>query len=308
MNIERWANTRLGSGIVAGNGNEYRVNCPFCRARIGHEDEKYHMYINLVKPFALCFRCDWKGHYSQLVMSVEGCNYVESLSYIGNPLPDIGRFDKLKSPLGLVQAPQTCMPPGFIPFTGHRNGSMEGDAALVYVKKRLGIRSSYASILMERFGYVPGTNRVWMLIDEWFWQGRSLTNGSNLKYVSPPWPKNDSLWNAEALDSYEDVTVCEGVFSAYRAGPDNAMALCGKKATNAQVERIVAKKPQSITIMLDAGAYLESLHLAGALMLAGYNGNVILHSLRDGDPADGLAGKTEAYDWSKHVVAELSAI
>lgn len=308
MSIERWADTRLGPGIVAGNGNEYRVNCPFCRARIGHDDEKYHLFISMVKPFAICFRCDWTGHYTQLVMSVEGCKYVEALSHIGNPLPSIKRFDELASPMGLAQVQQTCAPPGFIPFTGHRTGSTEGDAALVYAKKRLGIRYNSHPILIERFGYVPGTNRVWMLIDEWFWQGRSMTNGSDLKYISPPWPKGDSLWNADALDNYDDVIVCEGVFSAYHAGPDNALALCGKKATDMQIHRIVAKNPQSITIMLDAGAYLESLQLASDFTSVGYSGNLRIHSLYVGDPADGLAGDVEEYDWSKHVVAGLCAI
>jgi len=304
MNIDRWADTRLGSGIITSSGSEYRVNCPFCKARVGREDTKLHMYISMVKPVASCKRCDWGGHYVELVMSVEGCQYAEALEHIGNPLPDISRYDTIFSPRGLSHTIEMCAPPGFMPFTGGLTESVEGDVALKYAKSRLKICRSSHPLLINHFGYVPGSNRLWILIDEWFWQGRSLVDSNDVKYISPPWPKGDSLWNAKALEIHDHIIVCEGVFSAHHAGP-NALALCGKKATPEQIERIVSKKPQSVKIMLDAGAYLESLYLAADLLLVGYSGRIYLHSLYSGDPADSLVGEVEEYDWSSGVIAAL---
>lgn len=302
--IHRWASSRLDNCDIV--GTETRVNCPFCASRIGMEDTKRHLHISMVKPVAHCFRCDWGGHYASLIMSVEGCSYPQAVEYIGSPVPDIGRFDGLYSPRGLVKTDEfTCEPVGFTYFYGYWPESIEGKAALSYAKKRLNIRKNGEDIL-NKFGYVPGSNRLWILIDEWFWQGRLITDGYGVKYISPPWPKGDSLWNAEALEIYEHITICEGVFSAYHAGP-KAVGLCAKSATREQVIRIVSASPESITIMLDAGAGGESIELSKMLIREGYNGTIYFHWLYKGDPANSLKGFTVKHDWSTRVGLELDS-
>lgn len=41
--------------------NEKRACCPFCKEKLGKEDTKYKLYINLESGLYYCFRCETKG-------------------------------------------------------------------------------------------------------------------------------------------------------------------------------------------------------------------------------------------------------
>ena len=312
--IDQWLNSRFGQTRSASGGSEIRICCPFCKARVGRPDTGFHMYVNLERPVAHCFRCEWKGHHLSLVISVDGGSYAQALKSIEDAAPDVGLFEKLGSSRGLVQGHEMAsMPDGYKPLVvmslktspieDHQEHP-EATAAWRYLTKR----NVPLDIITRCFGYVPGTMRVWILIDDNWWQGRLMVAGDP-KYISPPWPKGDSLWNAQALGKYDDIVICEGVFSAIAVG-DNAIALCGKTINAPQADRIVQAmgKHTSITIMMDADAIQNAHDAAEVLMRHGYEGGLEIRYMRSGDPADGVMGEKVAYDWSTPIKHALGAI
>lgn len=304
--IKQWVDTRLGRGKQQ--GDEYRVDCPFCAARLGREDTKQHLYINLSRPVAHCFRCEWSGHYLSLVMSVEGCTYGEAMSYIKGESRShiVAEFDQLHSPRGLVQAyEQASQPVGFVPF-GNICSRYESNESMA-VHNYLVSRGVNRQLIAEKFGYVPGSNRAWVLIDKEWWQGRLIIPGQP-KYLSPPWPKGDSLWNGKVLRTERgELIICEGVFSAIMAG-SNAIALCGKSATMPQLERIVRYcRADRIAVYFDADAQSQATEFADQLEYAGYDGDVELWVLHSGDPAStSMEPNIVAWDWAGRVASGLS--
>jgi hypothetical protein len=62
-----------------------------------------------------------------------------------------------------------------------------------------------------------------------------------------------------------------------------------------------------ITIMLDADATKCSYDIAKALEENGYNGILKIHALKQGDPTDGLEGKTIGYDLAAQVRSRILA-
>jgi len=312
--IEKWLNSRFGETRTASGGKEIRVCCPFCKARVARPDTKFHLYVSLDKPVAHCFRCGFSGHHLSLVMSVDGGSYTDALQSIETVAPDIGLWESLGSPRGLVQGHEMAsMPDGYVALivasirpssvADHREHP-EATAAWRYLMKR----NVPLDIITSSFGYVPGTMRVWMLVDDNWWQGRLMVVGDP-KYISPPWPKGDSLWNAQALDKYDNIVICEGVFSAIAVG-DNAIALCGKTINGAQADRIVEAmgKDSSITIMMDADAIQNAHDAAEVLVRRGYAGGLEIRYMRSGDPADGVMGEKVAWDWSTPITHALGVL
>lgn len=292
--IREWLETAVGDVTEASSGSELRVNCPFCEARIGRPDGKQHMYVSVHTPVAFCFRCGWQGNYVSLIISVSGCNYAEALKQLEAPTPNVSRFEKLFSPMGLVMGhSMSSRPPGFRFFSNQDKvkPTREEKAAWAYLVYQ---RNIPCPIVRKYMGWAPGTNRAWILVDGDFWQGRSIVS-CEPKYISSPWPKGDAIWNPNALND-NHVIICEGVFSAIAVG-SHAIALCGKTITEPQAKRIAKASPSKLTIMLDADATQFSYDMAQTLTEHGYCGQMIIHELNNGDPTDGMDGKVVSYGW-----------
>lgn len=302
--IDRWLEETIGNVIPASSGSELRVDCPFCEGRVGKPDNNHHMYVSQVKPVAFCFRCGWQGSHVSMVMAVEECGYGEALLRLDNPTPTVEKFGR--QPLtGMLTAVRNVMsqPEGFRLIDCPPVGCpLEERAVWRYLHVRRGIAEA---IIRRYMGWVPGTNRAWILVDQNWWQGRLIIPGQP-KYLSPPWPKGDALWNGGALNRYRDIIIAEGVFSAMSAG-QNAIALCGKTITEPQAMRIIRARPDRITVMLDADALNAAYDLASALVGYGYKGRLTIHQLAQGDPTDGLEGTTIPYGWATEARRRISA-
>jgi len=288
--MKGWLRERFGD--VVDSSKDWRVCCPFCRARVGREDTKHHLYVSKRKNVAHCFRCEWAGNYVSLIMSVDGCSYGEALIQIREPTKDIRKFNDVYSDRGLVQTEDLIkVPEGYRPLTfKHNTCSPEYVYEEQAVWRYLECKRDVPRYLMTKyFGWVPGTQRAWCLIDDGWWQGRLIVPGEP-KYISPPWPKGDSLWNAHALKRYKEVVICEGVFSAIAVG-DNAIALCGKTINEEQAKRVARNSPDIVTVLLDADATEFIGDIIENLMLAGYDGDIQVQYMRGGDPADGEYGE-----------------
>jgi hypothetical protein len=229
-------------------------------------------------------------------MNVEGCSYAEALKQLDDPVADIRAFDALDlhSPRGLVKGELHANVPGGFKFLW-QSSSKEAIA----IHRYLMLRKVPKRIVDKHFGCVQGTNRVWILVDTNWWQGRLIMPGQP-KYISPPWPKSDSLWNAGALVRGGRIVVCEGVFSAIAVGSD-AVALCGKSMSNVQAKRIAAAGLEEIVVMLDAGAVDYACETARVLH-SRCNAKIKVQYMASGDPAAGVLGKLVDYDW--HLIVE----
>lgn len=304
--IDEWLQKTFGNTCPNSSGTDVSVDCPFCYERIGREDTKGHLFISVIKPVAKCHRCDWDGTHIDLVMKVDGCTYIEALVHLQSPTADILKYDEVFGNIVCKdKKPVSSKPPGYISFKDCAGyGGLEADAILSYVQKRKVPRS----IILSSCGIVPGSNRVWFLIDELWWQGRSIFDVAIQKYISPPWPRGDSLWNAYALVDYREVSICEGVISAIHAG-GNAIALCGKSMTDLQASRLAKSDVATYNIMLDSDANNQLYMVAAKLRYYGYGGNITLCHLQDGDPADHVPMAREHYDFDsviKHRLARAS--
>lgn len=307
--IEEWLEKTIGDIKYNSSGTDVAVCCPFCEARRGSPDDKYHMYVSVIRPVAICHRCDWSGTHLSLVMEVDGCTYIEALSAIQNPKHTVADYDKVfrsVRPTELPRSGKMSQPPGYIPFLQATGWHIGKEARIIwnYITHNRGVPIAYA---LSSWGYVPGSNRAWVLIDNTWWQGRSIFPNAKLKYISPPWPKGDSLWNAKALYQYNIVDICEGVISATHDG-DNAVALCGKTVTDLQAERLSIAPVKTYRVMLDSDAKDQSYVIAEKLRYFGYIGCIKLCHLQDGDPADHVPYTTEPYDFVSEVRHKLGAI
>lgn len=300
--MREWLASVLGDVVDNSNGTEMLVNCPFCEARTGKPDTKHHMYISVDKPVAFCFKCGWQGNYISLIISVTGCSYAKALEQLESPTPNIGQFEKLFSPKGLIMGHKmSSHPAGFKAFASpDEDRPMEEKAVWNYLARK---RHIPFALIIKYMGWVPGTHRAWILVDGDFWQGRSITSAEP-KYISSPWPKGDAIWNPNALND-NHIYICEGVFSAIAVG-SHAIALCGKTITEPQAKRIVKSRTSSITIMLDADAVDSAYNMAETLVKQGYGGRLMVHELERGDPTDGLIGRTIEADWGAMVKRRIS--
>lgn len=300
--IRDWLDSVIGDVWDASSGSELRVNCPFCETRVGKPDDKHHMYVSQINPVAMCFRCTWQGNYVSLIISATGCSYAEALVQLESPTPNVSRFPLLTMPsglLGVASKAAISKPGGFQSFGVEAKSSREELAVWAYLRRR----QIPQALIRKYMGWAPGTNRAWILIDADFWQGRLIIPGDP-KYISPPWPKGDSLWNSGALNTRQ-IVICEGVFSAIAVG-SQAVAICGKTMTIPQANRIArSKRVKSITIMLDADATQQAYGIAKMLEEAGYAGVMKIHRLKSGDPTDGLDGDVIAYDWAAAVRGQI---
>lgn len=309
--MKGWLTERFGDVMEGSGGKEWRVCCPFCRSRIGLEDTNYHLYVSKRKHVAHCFRCEWAGNYVSLIMSVDGCSYGKALLQIRQPIKDIGEFGDVENSLyserGLVKADDLVRTPeGYQPLTFKHNLGCpeyvyEEQAIWRYLESE---RSVPRHIMTRSFGWIPGTQRAWCLVDNDWWQGRLIVPGKP-KYISPPWPKGDSLWNAHALKRHKDIVICEGVFSAIAVGSD-AVALCGKTINEEQAKRIVRNSPRSITVLLDADARKFIGDIVENLLLSGYGGDIKVQYMARGDPADGEFADVVDWCFDMEVTYKLS--
>lgn len=298
--IEQWLQHNIGKPIEASGGKELRVDCPFCEAIVGKADGGQHLYVSMTGPVAHCFRCGWQGNYISLVMSVNGCTYADALLQLADAKPNVAGFGKVYSPRGLAHT-TTNVPDGYRALAGwSKVEGLERTAVMRYLLSRQGVTRP---LISKHFGTVAGTNRAWVLIDKNYWQGRLITAGEP-RYVNPPWPKGDAIWNWQALQMYLEIIICEGVFSAIAAGP-NAVAVLGKEVTGEQVQRLVRANRVKYIIMLDKGAEAAAEKLADDLKFAGHTGAIVVHYLDVGQPDDGVAGESVVWGWDAKIAAGL---
>lgn len=286
-----WVYTHMTNVDNHQNADDIHADCPFCESRVGRMDTKQHLYISKRKAVAHCFRCDWKGSWITLVVSVDGCSYDEARELLSGKHRLEEFYTTPDEPEEISSVKEHAeFPEGFMLLTAD-DDDMVAKAVRTYLQRR---SIKFNHIHCGMFGYVSGKLRAYLLPSDDYWQARAILKIDEPKYLNPAAPFSGlGLWDSpgireEVRKLQGAVYIVEGVFSAYavfqRGYP--AAALIRKTATETQLRRLIELR-RPLNIMMDADAHENSWNLAFELVNKGVDQvNVCL--LKAGDPADGF--------------------
>lgn len=264
---------------------DWKVNCPFCADRVGEYDRKGKLHISMHKQVVHCFRCDYTAHWWKFVGDIlHTTNYIDIFREL-YVVPDISSFQHLQEQFNTVPY---ITQPVFDFKLPEDFQELCSDVTTILLRKarkyakHRGFGKSYW--LKYNFGVAESVGwRLILPIEYDYWQARSLLN-ANPKYKNPVTNNaRHCLFNSKALDLYEEIVVCEGVFSALSIG-DNAIALLRKKATTEQIERLLKSKVKRFVLTIEQAAFPAMDGLADVLRRNGKQ--VILWCYNVGDPND----------------------
>lgn len=317
-NIESWIyRAFLGDTIPYKDGAELRVCCPFCKDEGKGQDQGYHLYISLVEEAAHCFRCDFGTRsYTYLISRVEGITMSDAVNQMRSegesltPLYVLRRkeiHDSISDQLNTHVVGKDFMT--ISDAFEHRGlASYHALAAASYMERRLcmlklDVSWKYYCHVWGVFTGADGYGKLVFPIEDGWWQYRHImADYTGPKYVSCSRPKEWRLYNAKALEMHKIVYVAEGVISAASIGL-NCIALCGKKSTPQQIERLGKSNVDVFVLCLDFGTRNESLWLADTLHKQGKQ--AIIRSYSSGDPASCNDYNEYTYSFSSGVAARL---
>jgi hypothetical protein len=300
INIEAFLYSKYDI-VLAKNGEELRIDCPFCG------DHSHHLYFSIEKGVCHCFKCEYAASTINFVKEVTGLSYKEIFTDLGSsdivPLYQLlSRHSPIIIPLPGLDMPDNYMPLpdalNILPGINRHNAIM----ALTYIKSRIvGIDGAdyphYEVDIISRCGIWAGEEgfgKVVFPVENNWWQYRNILRyHTGPKYVSCDKPKGDVLYNSSALDIHKSVYIAEGIISSWHLGR-NAVALCGKKATPEQLDRLIKASVEEYIVCLDHDALEQAIELADALYKNGKL--VMIRRYSQGDPAEDTVWEDIPYD------------
>lgn len=273
---------------------DYQVNCPFCS-----NDVHRHLHISMKKRVAHCFKCGYSSSWVGLIMDVTGLPYHLALGelYQRSSMTEFDLDALFEKEVELVKHRDISLPEDFVPLV---ECSREGYAYKEYMNKR-----GFNSKFWRRYNIgmalsVP--NRVIIPIEGDYWQGRAIYKWMSPKYMNPKEDSSEYLFNSIALDTYKEIVICEGAFSAMAVGT-NAIALIGKECPQIKLGRLINASVDHYIVALEPGAFPTMYKMMDALIAAGKM--VTVWDYNYGDPADPRGSFAEfPYD-IKHKVSMM---
>lgn len=264
---------------VVERGEEYFVTCPFCsdtrrRLSINHmfgwTGEPGVSYMHLAKCFNDC--CPLEGNFG-----LKRQLYKMIFDDVGPGQQD---FDGEKDPVLKGRRALRILPDAKPPGRVVRiDRYPEDHPAVKYLRKRgfdpaeLYEQHNVCFCEEAKPEYAMAEGRIVVPVREYGrlvgWQGR-LIGEPKFKYIPkfysmPGMVKSRHLYNLDEARKYSHVVVVEGVFDAWRYGPE-AVALLGKKASQRQCQLALAiGKDKPIVCMLDGDAASENQALHDVL-------------------------------------------
>jgi len=242
-----------------------RINCPFCTSRGKSIDTKMHMYISVFIPFAICYKCGWKGNYKEL-----------------------GSYFHVQPP---VTAKQPLIPPTKsrkydptpVTLPPHLNLSYKSGATKMvwdYLRQR-----GLSDVDILDYGFCLGTSgrhkgRILMPVR---FRERIVALVSRQLMFDGPKYYTDGERGVFNLDcGYHSVVLCEGIFDAVRVGR-YAVATLGTSISDHQM-KLLSNFFYEITILLDSEVKSTYLIELGE-MLSRRGLDVSIAKLKEEDPS-----------------------
>ena len=303
LDISHWLHTNFD--VHTNNRGVMSFDCPFC------DDDGHHMTVSSTKNVYNCWKCEASGRYIDLVMKVESCSLIEAHKYIKEPPVRVANIHKpLFVPRIKIVKPQKekiDMPNWFRPLSSTKSIKMM--PILQYTKKR---GMSNEQIKKYNFGWCDSDkdehykfrNRLVMPVENGYFQARTIKKNIKPKYLNPSIDIGNSLFNAQALLHYEEIEICEGIFSAIAIG-NNAIATLGISIRESQAMRIVKSDVKKVTLSPDAGVAMKKNTINAADFFSGRGLKVEIRDYKDGDPDSSDDYEVKSYDFKYKLNAKI---
>lgn len=260
-------------------GEEARTDCPLCTS--GKRGKS--LSINLSTGVSTCYRCGWSPRLEELILTILDCTKFEAeilvRRYSTCDLPssmdeferivrdglDVDAYDDKELPVpsyssngngnkrsfdrsdpGPLELPGNWFPledPRVTTVTEYvlsRGFSLE-------LCKGLGfggcVFSKYTGCLI-----MPAYHGEELV----FWQARDALGREHIpKYRTPPgYSPSNALFNLDVAVEFDQVILCEGIFSAMRVGRD-AVACFGNKVSRTQIEILKKRGVENVVLCFD---------------------------------------------------------
>lgn len=259
--------------------------CPYC----GREQK---MGVNLTTYRTNCFRCGEHPSPAQMVMDIETLDtYAELLTFLKHG--DFSELSFTETKVELAEPKPVYLPDGFRLI--NQGTSTTSKVMQSYVNKR-GFDTQQLSKL--GVGYCAKGDYMGYLILPFYSQGRltyfnaRLVIGNGPRYNNPPKSvtglgKEFLIYNVDALELYNQIYICEGVFNALTMG-ERAIATMGKAVSAVQVNKLIKSPARKFILLLDPDAIKQAISLA--LKLINFKAVKIIR-LPEGKDANDLGRK-----------------
>lgn len=236
-----------------------KSTCPYC----GRENK---FGINLSQNRCNCFRCGEHPSPISLIMYLENTQSFTEVLQILNSDDYTGYVFK-EEKVEIKSQKDFFLPEGF------KNIKM-GDSTLAksarnYLKKR---GFDIDRLSLKGWGYCNKGKYLGYIIIPFIEHGKlvyfnaRLYMGAGPKYNNPEVDvtglgKSFIIYNADALEMFRTVYICEGAINAETIG-ENGIATGGKTIARYQVNRLIKSQVERFVILLDPDAKKEAIDLA----------------------------------------------
>ena len=233
--------------------------CPYC-----HREQK--MSINLNTYRTNCFRCNEHPSPAQMVMDIENLEtYSELITFLRN-----GDFTELEFKEEKVELAEPK--PIYLPESFKLINQGESHIAKItrnYLKHR---GFDINELSKHGIGYCTEGDYFGYVILPFYSNGKltyfnaRLVIGNGPRYNNPPKSvtglgKEFLIFNEDALELYNQVYICEGVFNALTIG-ERAIATMGKAVSRYQVNTLIKSPVKRFILLLDPDAKDKAIDLA----------------------------------------------
>lgn len=258
---------KIGTG---GKGKELKLNCPSCG---GHDK----LWINSQTGKGLCYKCHWiPGNAFALVKAFTTLSDYDIRVFLleyesGIALQETGAVfrEKVSDFLKQLEKPSSSFPfqlqseddisipsepltlPQYFYPLGHKFIPMITTYAL---NRGFPFETMYnlgfGGCLTGKYGgclIMP----AFMNTDLLFWQARDAYNRPLPRYRTPEgYSSSNSLFNIDKATTFDEVIICEGIFSALRVGED-AVATFGNKISAHQIQLLKKRNISKVVLCYD---------------------------------------------------------
>lgn len=246
----------LGELQKAKRVGEYHVNCPMCIKRVGKEDTKGRLYINIIRKVFNCFRCKWAGKTSEAgldeILNLETPEIDKSLDDLLSQLnglytihePEHFDLEKISWKIDKEMTPiayNYMISRGFTEEDFEKHNIRVGKQ---YVEEGE-LKKRWCGRVM--FPYFNGEGKCTYII------GRSY-NGSLNRYHNTASPKDFVLYGFNTLKG-DTCILCEGFISSLAAAKHSgipAVAMLGLSIKEGQLQ-LLRSKVKTVIVSLDGG-------------------------------------------------------
>lgn len=236
-----------------------KSDCPYCGG-----EKKFG--INLSNNRCNCFKCGEHPSPISLVMYLENVDSFTEVKAILNSEDYTGYVFK-EEKVELKGKKEFFLPEGFRNIS--MGTSLLARSARNYLKKR---GFDVNKLARKGWGYCNSGKYLGYIIIPFTEHGQltyfnaRLYMGAGPKYNNPEVDvtglgKSFIIYNADALEIYRTVFICEGAINAETLG-ENGIATGGKAIARYQVNRLIKSQVERFVILLDPDAKKEAVDLA----------------------------------------------